>query len=87
MAERQVGKKPNLRMTHGCMRRPSIDWRSARLLSVFPTGQMGTTIPDMPGTLAIFARYGVGNPRDFVSGRFTSLVNCSELVNSPYSLG
>lgn len=39
------------------------------------------------GTLAVFAQYGAGNPRDFVSGRFTSLVNCGELVNTPYSLG
>lgn len=39
------------------------------------------------GTLANIAGYGTGNPRDFVSGRFTSLVNCSELVNSPVSLG
>lgn len=27
------------------------------------------------GTLASYGRYGVGNPRDCVSGRFTSLVN------------
>jgi hypothetical protein len=40
-----------------------------------------------PGTLGLFGGYGVGNPRDFVSGRFTSLVNCGELVNSPGALG
>ncbi|SMF59004.1 hypothetical protein SAMN02745962_04910 [Pseudomonas sp. LAIL14HWK12:I11] len=34
-----------------------------------------------PGTLAIWPGYGAGNPRFFVSGWFTSLVNCGELVN------
>lgn len=31
--------------------------------------------PELAGTLAIFAQYGVGNPRLFVSGRAPSLVN------------
>jgi len=39
------------------------------------------------GTLAIWPGYGTGNPRFCVSGWFTSLVNCGELVNPPYSLG
>lgn len=39
------------------------------------------------GTLAIWPGYGAGNPRFFVSGRFTSLVNCCELVNPLNSLG
>ncbi len=39
------------------------------------------------GTLSNFAGYGAGNPRFFVSGRFTSLVNCGELVNPLNSLG
>lgn len=39
------------------------------------------------GTLAIWQGYGTGNPRFFVSGRFTSLVNCGELVNPLNSLG
>jgi len=39
------------------------------------------------GTLAIWQGYGTGNPRFFVSGWFTSLVNCGELVNPPNSLG
>lgn len=39
----------------------------------------------VPGTLAIWPGYGAGNPRFFVSGWFTSLVNCGELVN-PLSL-
>jgi hypothetical protein len=43
--------------------------------------------PEPPGTLGLSEGYGVGNPRDFVSGRFTSLVNCGELVNTPDSLG
>lgn len=47
----------------------------------------GAYTEDMPetltmGTLANIAGYGAGNPRDFVSGRFTSLVNCGERVNS-----
>lgn len=40
-----------------------------------------------PGTLAIWPGYGTGNPRLFVSGRFTSLVNCGELVNPLNLLG
>lgn len=40
-----------------------------------------------PGTLATWLGYGAGNPRFFVSGRFTSLVNCGELVNPLNSLG
>lgn len=40
-----------------------------------------------PGTLAFWQGYGAGNPRLFVSGRFTSLVNCGELVNPLNSLG
>lgn len=40
-----------------------------------------------PGTLAKIGGYGTGNPRFFVSGRFTSLVNCGELVNPLNSLG
>lgn len=39
------------------------------------------------GTLATRLGYGTGNPRFFVSGRFTSLVNCGELVNPLNSLG
>lgn len=39
------------------------------------------------GTLAIWPGYGAGNPRFFVSGQFTSLVNCGELVNPLNSLG
>lgn len=39
------------------------------------------------GTLATWVEYGAGNPRFFVSGRFTSLVNCGELVNPLDSLG
>lgn len=39
------------------------------------------------GTLAIWTGYGTGNPRFFVSGRFTRLVNCGELVNPLNSLG
>jgi len=41
----------------------------------------------MPGTLVIWPGYGAGNPRFFVSGRFTSLVNYGELVNPLNSLG
>jgi len=41
----------------------------------------------MPGTLGLSGGYGVGNPRESVSGQFTSLVNWGEQVNSPYSLG
>jgi hypothetical protein len=40
-----------------------------------------------PGTLGFSRRYGVGNPRESVSGQFTSLVNWGEQVNSLYSLG
>ncbi|EJN31756.1 hypothetical protein PMI35_01245 [Pseudomonas sp. GM78] len=40
-----------------------------------------------PGTLGLFGGYGVGNPRESVSGQFTSLVNWGEQVNSPYALG
>lgn len=43
--------------------------------------------PAGPGTLAIWPRYGAGNPRFFVSRQFTNLVNCGELVNAPNSLG
>ena len=39
------------------------------------------------GTLTVWPGYGAGNPRFFVSGRFTSLVNCGELVNPLNSLG
>lgn len=39
------------------------------------------------GTLAIWLGYGTGNPRFFVSGRFTRLVNCGELINPQNSLG
>jgi hypothetical protein len=39
------------------------------------------------GTLGLSEGYGVGNPRESVSGQFTSLVNWGEQVNSPYSLG
>lgn len=39
------------------------------------------------GTLATWPGYGTGNPRLFVSGRFTSLVNCGELVNPLNPLG
>ena len=39
------------------------------------------------GTLEIWPGYGTGNPRFFVSGRFTRLVNCGELVNPLNSLG
>lgn len=42
---------------------------------------------ERPGTLAILPGYGTGNPRFFVSGRFTRLVNCGELVNPLNSLG
>jgi len=34
-----------------------------------------------PGTLGTFKGHGVGNPRERVSGQFTSLVNCGEQVN------
>jgi hypothetical protein len=40
-----------------------------------------------PGTLPFFLGYGVANPRDCVSERFTSLVNSSEQVNTSGSLG
>lgn len=43
--------------------------------------------PAGPGTLVIWLGYGAGNPRFFVSGQFTSLVNCGELVNHLNSLG
>lgn len=43
--------------------------------------------PAVPGTLAKWPEYGTGNPRFFVSGQFTSLVNCGELVNHLNSLG
>lgn len=39
------------------------------------------------GTLTVWLWYGTGNPRFFVSGQFTSLVNCGELVNPLNSLG
>ncbi|MDR6713496.1 hypothetical protein J2W83_003104 [Pseudomonas hunanensis] len=50
-------------------------------LSNFEAGQYRS------GTLAIWPVYGAGNPRFCVSDWFTSLVNCGELVNPPYSLG
>ena len=40
-----------------------------------------------PGTLGLSEGYGVANPRESVSGQFTSLVNWGEQVNPPYSLG
>lgn len=43
--------------------------------------------PAGPGTLVIWPEYGAGNPRLFVSGQFTSLVNCGELVNPLNRLG
>ncbi len=43
--------------------------------------------PAGQGTLVKPTEYGTGNPRFFVSGRFTSLVNCGELVNPLNSLG
>lgn len=45
------------------------------------------TAPAGRGTLLIWPGYGAGNPRFFVSGQFTSLVNCGELVNPLNSLG
>lgn len=32
-----------------------------------------------PGTLGVFVGYGVGNPRDFVSGRAASLLKFNPL--------
>jgi len=39
------------------------------------------------GTLGNYREHGTGNPRFCVSGWFTSLVNCGELVNPLKSLG
>lgn len=55
-----------LGMVHDCRR-------------TFPTGQVGTSISDMPGTLAVVAMHGVGNPRESVSGRVASLLKFNPL--------
>lgn len=42
-------------------------------------GSAARATENAPGTLGTFEGHGVGNPREGVSGQFTSLVNWSEL--------
>ncbi|CAI8976150.1 hypothetical protein EMIT0P12_70208 [Pseudomonas sp. IT-P12] len=42
---------------------------------LLPVEKYDSSLQNLEGTLSFYARYGVGNPRDRVSGKVHSLVN------------